>query len=40
MIYLVDPNQVQKPKCNPVFPFCPALCATFCGIKPLYGIDI
>jgi len=35
MVYLVDPNQLSNQKCHPVFPFCP----TYCGIKPLYGID-
>ena len=35
MIYLVDPNQLQNAKCRPKFP----ICTTFCGIKPLYGID-
>ncbi len=35
MVYLVDPSQLAKPKCHPVIPWC----TTFCGIKPMYGID-
>lgn len=33
MIYLVDPQTKQDPRCTFV-------CSTYCGIKPLYGIDI
>ena len=42
MVYLIDPQAAQNPKCLPVFcrPLCFTLCSTYCGIKPLYGIDI
>jgi len=36
MIFLIDPQDAQSSRCRPVFPSC----KTFCGIKPLYGIDI
>ncbi|HOD67087.1 MAG TPA: hypothetical protein PLR32_03430 [candidate division Zixibacteria bacterium] len=41
MIYLVDPANANRPPC---FAKCKVLCdgkgcTTYCGIKPLYGID-
>ena len=37
MVYLIDPQGSRNPKCDPVF--CLPLCPTYCGIKPLYGVD-
>lgn len=37
MLYLIDPQQMRNQRCNPRF--CFTLCTTFCGIKPLYGVD-
>lgn len=42
MIYLVDPQSMNRPPC---LALCKTLCdgkgcTTYCGIKPLYGIDI
>lgn len=47
MIYLVDPIMMNRPPCktlctivNPCSTLCDGKgCTSYCGIKPLYGID-
>lgn len=37
MIYLVDPTSAKRRRCVTL---CDLVgCTTYCGIKPLYGID-